>query len=143
MNTMETRTIRIQLKPTPEQAYLLQQTMQEYTACFNEVCQLADAEKISNGVELHKLTYAHQRATTHLPSQLICAARVKATEAIKSVIARRKKQVQRHRLQEEEARKTGKPMKPLRLAQTPHSTLCAIRYDARSFRFDRHNRRVS
>src|SRR5205823_11079557 len=82
MNMIETRTIRIQLKPTPEQAYLLQQTMQEYTACFNEVCQLADAEKISNGVELHKLTYAHQRATTHLPSQLICAARVKATEAL-------------------------------------------------------------
>ncbi len=140
---IETRTIRIQLKPTPEQAYLLQQTMQEYTACFNEVCQLADAEKISNGVELHKLTYAHQRATTHLPSQLICAARVKATEAIKSVIARRKKQVQKYQQRLKEAQKTGKPVKPLKLAQTPESALCAIRYDARSFRFERASRQVS
>src|SRR5712691_12902811 len=96
MNMIATRTMRIQLKPTPEQANLLQQTMQEYTACFNDVCQLADAEKISNGVELHKLTYATHRATTHLPSQLVCAARVKATEAIKSVIDRRKKQWRKH-----------------------------------------------
>src|SRR2546423_10054406 len=109
MNMIETRTIRIQLKPTPEQAYLLQQTMQEYTACFNEVCQLADAENIRNGVELHRLTYAHQRATTHLPSQLICAARVKATEATKSVVTQRKKQVQKYQQRLQEAQKTGNP----------------------------------
>jgi len=140
---MLTRTIRIQLKPTPEQVALLRQTMQEYTACFNEVCQLADTEKISNGVELHRLTYANQRATTHLPSQLICAARVKATEAIKSVRARRKKQVQKYQQRLKEAQKTGKPVKPLKLAKTPHSQVCAIRYDARSFRFDRDSRMVS
>src|SRR5437667_5764819 len=143
MNMIATRTIRIQLKPTLEQASLLQQTMHEYTACFNEVCQIADTEKISNGVELHRLTYANQRATTHLPSQLICAARVKATEALKSVIARRKKQVQKHQQRLKEAKKTGKPVKPLKLAKTPHSNLCAIRYDAHSFRFDRDRRVVS
>ena len=89
-----TRTIRIQLKPTPQRVgILLHQTMQEYTDSFNAVCQLADEQHISNGVELHRLTYAEQRASTHLPSQLICAARVKATEAIKSVIARRAKQI--------------------------------------------------
>src|SRR5690242_8907105 len=93
MNMIETRTIRIQLNPTPEQASLLHQTMHEYTDCYNEVCRLADTQKISNGVELHKLTYAQHRACTHLPSQLICAARVKATESIKSVIAIRKKQI--------------------------------------------------
>jgi len=140
---MLTRTIRIQLKPTPEQVALLRQTMQEYTACFNEVCQLADTEKISNGVDLHRLTYANQRATTHLPSQLICAARVKATEAIKSVRARRKKQVKRYQQRLKEAQKTDKPVKPLKLAKTPHSQVCAIRYDARSFRFDRDRRVVS
>ncbi len=138
-----TRTIRIQLKPTPEQTTLLQQTMQEYTACFNEVCQLAETEKISNGVELHRLTYAKQRASTHLPSQLICAARVKATEALKSVLVRRKKQVQKYQQRLKEAQKTGKAVKPLKLARTPCSALCAIRYDARSFRFDRHTRMVS
>src|SRR5712691_7360795 len=143
MNMIATRTMRIQLKPTPEQATLLQQTMQEYTACFNEVCQLADTEKISNGLELHRLTYANQRASTHLPSQLSCAARVKATEAFKSVVVRRKKQVQKYQQRLKEAQKTGKPVKPLKLARTPCSALCAIRYDARSFRFDRHTRMVS
>ncbi len=93
MNMIVTRTIRIQLKPTPEQAALLRQTVQEYTDSFNAVCQIADAQKVRNGVELHKLTYAEQRASTSLPSQLVCAARVKATEAINSVIARRKKQI--------------------------------------------------
>jgi hypothetical protein len=74
MNMRATRTIRIELSPTHEQRVLLQQTMQEYTACFNDVCQLADIRKISNSVDLHKETYAQHRATTHLPSQLICAA---------------------------------------------------------------------
>src|SRR6266568_1963783 len=139
MNMIATRTIRIQLKPTSEQANLLQQTMHEYTACFNEVCQLGDAEKMSNGVQLHRLTYAHQRASTHLPSQLICAARVKATEAMKSIVARRKKQIQMHQA----LAKQGKAKKPLKLSRTPRSALCAIRYDARSFRFDRNTRMVS
>ncbi|GAC1568550.1 MAG: RNA-guided endonuclease TnpB family protein [Ktedonobacteraceae bacterium] len=134
-----TRTIRIQLNPTPEQFALLQQTMQEYTASFNAVCQTADSERVNNGVELHKLTYAEQRATTHLPSQLICAARVKATEAIKSVLVRRKKQVKKYQA----LQKQGKAHRPLKLARTPHSELCAIRYDARSFRFDRQSRMVS
>jgi putative transposase len=143
MNMIATRTIRIQLQPTAEQAVLLQQTMQEYTACFNSVCQLADAEKISNGLELHRLTYADHRAATHLPSQLICAARVKATEAIKSVITLRQKQVATYQKRLKQAQLAGKPLKPLKLAKTPHSRLCAIRYDARSFRFDRASRLVS
>jgi putative transposase len=138
-----TRTIRIALQPTPEQAALLHQTLQEYTACFNAVCQRADAEKISNGLDLHRLTYASCRASTHLPSQLICAARVKATEAMKSVRTHRRKQVQAYHKRLKQAQKTGKPAKPLRLAKTPHSHLCALRYDARSFRFDRKSRLVS
>ncbi len=143
MNMKVTRTIRIRLQPTPEQEALLRQTMQAYTASFNAVCQLADEQKVSNGVELHNLTYAEQRASTHLPAQLICAARVKATEAIKSVIARRKKQVKIYQARLKKAQQTGKPIKPLRLAKTPYSQMCAIRYDARSFRFDRKSRLVS
>lgn len=139
MNMLATRTIRIQLQPTPAQAALLHQTMQEYTACFNAVCRIADQHKISNGLELHRLTYAEQRTTTHLPSQLICAARVKATEAIKSVIARRKKQIMKYQA----LQKQGKAKKPFKLAQTPQSRMSAIRYDARSFRFDRNSRLVS
>jgi putative transposase len=139
MNMIVARTIRIQLQPTPEQAILLHQTMQEYTDSFNAVCRLADEQKVSNGVDLHKLTYAEQRASTHLPAQLICAARVKATEAVKSVMARRKKQLKKY----QQLQKQGKAHKPLRLAKTPHSEMCAIRYDARSFRFDRDTRMVS
>ncbi len=143
MNMIATRTIRIRLQPTAEQAALLHQTMQEYTACFNEVCQLADTEKLSNGLDLHRLTYASHRASTHLPSQLICAARVKATEAMKSVRTYRRKQVQTYQKRLKKAQMTGKSIKPLRLAKMPHSHLCAIRYDARSFRFDRNSRMVS
>ena len=47
-----TRTIRIQLKPTPEQVALLRQTLQEYTNSFNAVCQIADAQKVRNGVDV-------------------------------------------------------------------------------------------
>src|SRR6266568_4353489 len=143
MTMMLTRTIRLQLKPTLEQAVLLQQTMQAHTMCFNEVCQLGDAEKMSNGVQLHRLTYASHRASTHLPSQLICAARVKATEAMKSVRTHRRKQEHTYHERLKQAQQTGKPIKPLRLAKLPHSRLCAIRYDARSSRFDRHSRMVS
>ena len=139
MTMIVIRTIRIKLQPTPEQAALLQQTLQEYTACFNEVCQLADTKKISNGLALHRLTYADHRARTHLPSQLICAARVKATEAMKAVVARRTKQCKKYKAQVAQ----GQAQKPLKLARTPRSSLCAIRYDARSFRFDRTTRVVS
>ncbi len=64
-----------------------------------------------NGVELHHETYAAERAATLLPSQLVCSARVKATEAIASCRAR--------------ARKGRK-------VSCPRSRRAAIRYDARS-----------
>jgi IS605 OrfB family transposase len=116
------RTIRIKLEPTPEQANLLMQTLKQFTQSFNEVVAVANEKNLTNGVELHKLTYNNQRVTTNLPAQLVCAARVKATEVFKSVVARRKK---------------GKK------AKCPRSELCAIRYDARSYKFDRVKRTVS
>lgn len=143
MSMKETRTIRIQLNTTTEQTALLLQTMHEYTNCFNEVCELADTKRIYNGVELHKATYLSHRLSTHLPSQLICAARVKATEAIKGVVTRRKKQHVRYQQKLKDAQKKGFTPKPLVLAKTPHSQLCAIHYDARSFLFKREERIVS
>src|SRR6266702_3943019 len=133
----QTRTIRLQLHTTPEQSRLLLQTKDAYTSCYNDVCQRADTQQISNSVDLHKLTYREHRARTHLPSQLICSARVKATESIKSVMAIRKKQGQSHQRRLKKAKKTGKAIPPLKRARTPQSTLCSVRYDARSFRFDR------
>ncbi|MBE9166749.1 transposase [Pleurocapsales cyanobacterium LEGE 06147] len=61
---------------------------------------------------MHDATYKLHRGVTDLPSQLVCSARVKAAEAIKSSKALKKK---------------GK------LVSFPHSTSCPIRYDARSY----------
>lgn len=68
-----------------------------------------------NGVELHKLTYASERVSTQLPSQLVCSARVRATESIKSAKTRLKK---------------GKK------ASCPKARSKTIRYDARSATID-------
>src|SRR6266487_5715674 len=86
------RTIVVQLKPTSEQAKILEQTLDEHTACFNAVASLGFTSKCSNGVELHKQTYYPLRAQyPHLPAQLVCAARVKATEAVGSALTWQKK----------------------------------------------------
>jgi len=87
-------------------------TVAAYTWSFNSVCTYGWEQGIGNGVELHRATYYAHREQTGLPAQLTCAARVKATEALKSVRARLKK---------------GKR------AHCPHSTFCPIRYDARSY----------
>lgn len=112
------RTIRIQLKPSTETAVALSQAIEQYTWSFNTVCQLGWEKSLTSGVELHKATYYDHRALTGLPSQLVCAARVKATEALKSALKLKKK---------------GKTV------SCPTSKRCPIRYDARSYTiwFDR------
>ncbi|MBW4549690.1 MAG: transposase [Aphanocapsa sp. GSE-SYN-MK-11-07L] len=112
------RTIRIQLKPNLETAKVLTQTIEQYTWSFNAVCKHGWENNLANGVELHKATYSDHRAMTGLPAQLTCAARVKATEALKSAKALKKK---------------GKTV------NCPISNRCPIRYDARSYSvwFDR------
>ncbi|NJM67093.1 MAG: IS200/IS605 family element transposase accessory protein TnpB [Acaryochloris sp. RU_4_1] len=113
------RTIRIQLQPDIETAKVLSQTIEQYTWSFNAVCKHGWENDLANGVELHKATYYDHRAITGLPSQLVCAARVKATEALKSAKSLKKK---------------GKTV------SFPASKRCPIRYDARSytvFWFDR------
>lgn len=107
-----TRTIRLRLRPDATQADLLTRTIAAYTWSFNAVAQYGWDAGIANGVELHKATYFDHRARTGLPAQLTCAARVKATEALKSAKALIKK-----------GKKVGLP-------QSEH---CAIRYDVRSY----------
>lgn len=106
------RTIRIQLQPDIETAQALSQTIEQYTWSFNAVCKHGWENDLANGVELHKATYYDHRAKTGLPSQLVCAARVKATEALKSAKSLKKK---------------GKAV------SCPTSKRCPIRYDARSY----------
>ncbi len=83
------RTIRLELNTTSEQEISLRQTLQSFTDAFNYVCDYGWKHSEKNGIELHKATYYDLKAKLgSFPSQLICAARVKATETLKSVFAR-------------------------------------------------------
>ncbi len=127
------RTIVVQLNPTPEHVSILKRTLEEHTACFNEVVRLGFTEKCSNGVELHKQTYYSLRAQyPDLPAQLVCAARVKATEAVKSALTWQKKHEQAYPKKVEKARKQGKKPPRFKPVRCPHSQRAPIRYDARS-----------
>jgi IS605 OrfB family transposase len=105
-------TIRLQLTPSKEASEILSETIEQYTWAFNDVCYYGWHNNVSNGIKLHDATYKLHRGVTDLPSQLVCSARVKAAEAIKSTKALQKK---------------GK------LVSFPHSSSCPIRYDARSY----------
>lgn len=108
------RTVKIVLMPTPEQAQLLQETLRQSTECFNAVCKHGWQTNEKNGVELHKATYRPlQSLHPRMPSQLLCAARVRATESLRSAFA---------------LMTTG------RKVSCPESDLTPIRYDARSYR---------
>ena len=56
------RTIRVQLKTTPEQAQALLATLQQFTGAFNEVCSYGWNNREKNGVALHHATYYTLRA---------------------------------------------------------------------------------
>lgn len=108
------RTVRLLLNPTEEQASILSETLREHAACFNAVCDYGWQHGQKNGVELHKATYYPLRAEhPTLPAQLVCAARVRATEAVKSALTLKCKGCK---------------------VSVPHSELPPIRYDARSYR---------
>ena len=107
-----TATIKLKLHPTLEEAAAFTATREAFTACFNNVCAYGWQEGECNGTALHRATYVPLRAEyPTLPSQLVCAARVKATEALKAVHARQQQ---------------GRNM------TCPQSDGIAIRYDARS-----------
>src|SRR5438270_13422755 len=128
------RTVVVQLNPTKEQKDLLDRTMQEHTACFNAVARLGFTSECSNGVELHKQTYYPLRAQyPDLPAQLVCAARVKATETVKSALTWQKKQEQDYPKKVAKALKKGKPIPVFKPVTCPCIKLCPIRYDVRSY----------
>ena len=101
------RTMKLKLNiPTD----IIKPTLDAYTKAFNFVCQTGWNDSDSNGVSLHNKTYSSTRE--YLPSQLAVSARMKATEAIKSVKTRLKKKQK---------------------ATCPQSKQCSVHYDARSF----------
>lgn len=128
------RTVIVQLNPTPEQARSLKTTLEQYTACFNAVCREGFTTGCSNGVELHKRTYYPLRAEyPELPAQLVCSARVKATEAVKSALTWKVKKEKAYPKRVEKARKQGKPLPVFKPVRCPHSEMACVRYDQRSY----------
>lgn len=105
--------MKLRLHTNRETESILLETLRQSTACFNAVTVQGWETAERNGTRLHHATYKTLRGNyPDLPSQLHCAARVKATEALKSVDALLK-----------QGRKAGKPT----------SELCPVRYDARSY----------
>lgn len=108
--------------------------MQEHTACFNTVAREGFETGCSNGVELHKRTYYDLRHQyPDLPAQLVCAARVKATEAVKSALTWKKKHAARYPKLVAKAKKRGKEPPVFKPVRCPTSNSAPIRYDARSY----------
>ncbi len=76
---------KIKLSPSEEQNNVLLKTLEQYKQAINSPLLYGFQNKIVSGVELHKATYYPIKEKTSLPSQLICSARCKATEILKSV----------------------------------------------------------
>ena len=128
------RTIVVQLNPTLEQRKILDRTMTEHSACFNAVCRQGFEMGCSNGIELHKATYYPLRAQyPDLPAQLVCASRVKATEAVKSALTWKKKHEASYLKKVAKAEKQGRPAPTFQPVRCPQSISAPIRYDARSY----------
>jgi putative transposase len=128
------RTIVVQLNPTKEQTQILDRTMQEHTECFNTVAREGFETGCSNGIELHKATYYPLRSQfPDLPAQLVCASRVKATEAVKSALTWQKKHAALYPKKVAKAEKQGRPIPRFKPVKCPQSQSVPIRYDARSY----------
>ena len=84
-------TLKLRLNSSTSAFSALRETAKLYTESFNRVSQVAYSMPRQNKTELHKLTYEPERSTCDLPSQLVCSARDKAYEAVKSTLERKKK----------------------------------------------------
>ncbi|MCC6446579.1 MAG: transposase [Armatimonadetes bacterium] len=106
-------TLRLKLHTDERTANALRDTLEGFTACFNAATDYGWTHDERNSLRLHRATYTGLREThPSLPSQRVCASRIKAVEALKSVDARKAK-----------GKKVGCPI----------SALCPVRYDTRSY----------
>ncbi|MBI4145230.1 IS200/IS605 family element transposase accessory protein TnpB [Candidatus Woesearchaeota archaeon] len=110
-----TQTVRLKLAVDGAHDSALAETVRQYATAFNAVAAAGWKTKTTNGVKLHQQTYRSLRVALDLPSQLVISARMKAVEALKSARERAK-----------QGRKVG----------CPQTAKPAIRFDARSYRFD-------
>ncbi len=72
-------------------------------------------------------------STPDLPSHLVCAARVKATEAVKSALTWKAKKEREYPKKVAKAQKQGRPVPRFKPVKCPYSEIAAIRYDVRSY----------
>jgi IS605 OrfB family transposase len=122
------RTIRIKLAPAPAQAAALTETSRQFTAVFNAVCAYGWQHNQKNGIELHRALYYLLKADyPALVSDLHIQARVKATEAVSSALALRRKYLSE---------------RPARKVSQPHSAACPPRYNVHTYRVDWDSRTV-
>lgn len=86
------RTIRLALLATPEQVAAFTETAALFTSAFNAACAVGWAANTKNGVAIHRLCYRTSKdAHPGLVSDLVIQANNKASEALRSVFALRKK----------------------------------------------------
>jgi len=139
-----TRTLKIALSLNPEQAQALSTSQARYAEVFNHVVAFGIDNDITNGVELHKGTYSKFSGRDFLPSQLICSARVKATETLTSYRTNQKKrlkQIEKQKILIAKGKKIFRPLKPVSCPVAKSGF--AIRYDARSFSINFKDHQVS
>lgn len=104
------------MKPSEEQARLLEETTVAFTSAFNQAAVIGWEAGIKNATKLHYAAYyAVKAAHPTLVSDHINQARVKAAEALRSVDARKK---------------TG------RLVRCPASLRCPPRFNKNTFTLD-------
>ncbi len=126
---MESQPIKMTLKlpvALSEKSYaILAETCKQYTESYNRVCARGWLTRV-NATELHRLTYGPERENTDLPAQLVCSARMKATESLRSTKTWKRKR----QLFNKTAKKQGR--KPKKAVECPISDGMGIRYDKRS-----------
>lgn len=128
------RTVIVQLNPTPEQAVALHETLTQFTRAFNYVCVYGWHQQQKNGVALHHATYYQTKALCPaLVSDLLIAARVKATEAVKSALTWKVKKQQAYPKKVAQAEKYGQPLPVFKPVRCPQSKQCSVRYNEKTF----------
>lgn len=82
------RTVRLILRPTPEQSEALAQTAKCYVAVFDYVSKVGFEKHITHSFALHHETYYHVRERfPQLPANLVCSVLIVVAESLKSVSA--------------------------------------------------------
>ena len=77
---------KLKLVVNQDQHLILMETLEQYKCCMNAVLEYGFQNKSTSGQHLHDATYRDLRNQyPELPSALVCVARVKATEVLKSI----------------------------------------------------------